>query len=127
MFQTHLCRVCDHLLSLFLYRSFLSHLFSLYISRSLLFPPFSALSISFSLSLSRSFSTIIRSRSLSFSVYLHFTPFAHTFIPNRRTLTVPNRIDLTLSVADYKSDQLGARCACRIRIGERSMGANVGA
>lgn len=28
--------------------------------------------------------------SSSFSVYLHFTPFAHTFIPNWRTLTVPN-------------------------------------
>jgi hypothetical protein len=38
----------------------------------------------------------------------------------------PNRPD-ALSVADYKSDQLGARCARQIGIGERSEGANVGA
>lgn len=52
---------------------------------------------------------------------------AHTFDPTGEHSPCQTRIDLTLSVADYKSDQLGARCACRMGIGERSEGANVGA
>lgn len=69
--------------------------------------------------------TLSRPLSLSLSRSISV---AHTFIPpTGEHSPCQTRIDLTLSVADYKSDQLGARCACRIGIGERSEGANAGA
>lgn len=90
------------------------------------FPPFSAFSL---LIHSRSFSAIIYIfLSFSLSLFISVSPLSHTRLPpTGEHSPCQTRIDLTLSVADYKSDQLGARCACRIRIGERSTGANVGA
>lgn len=122
MFQTHLCRVCDHP-SLCLSLSCLSSTQFLFLYLPL--PHLSQRPLSLSLSLD---STI---HSRSFSNVLSFSPLfypcrTHVHPPTGEHSPCQTRIDLTLSVADYKSDQLGARCACQIGIGERSEGANAG-
>ena len=48
------------------------------------------------------------------------TPY-YTAAPWKRCCWCQSRIDLTLTLADYKSDQLGAHCARRIRIDGRSV------
>lgn len=128
MFQTHLCRVCDHpsppFMSSSLSRSSctisLPRNFSPCTSRFLTFP-YSKRPVSLYLSLF--YSNHLFSPFLSFSHPLHPCR-THVHPPTGEHSPCQTRIDLTLSVADYKSDQLGARCACRI--GERSEGANDG-
>lgn len=113
MFQTHLCLVCDHP------SPRLCLPLSLSLSR-----PSSAVSLprNFSPCTSPRFLTYPNSqRPLSLSLSLQFHLLSHTRSPpTGEHSPCQTRIDLTLSVADYKSDQLGARCACRIGIGERS-------
>lgn len=123
MFQTHLCRVCDHpspastfSVSLIPLLPSLLHAISLPVPPASSPSPLSVLSLSLSL-----FQTIL-------ARFLFLSPvssLSHTRSPpTGEHSPCQTRIDLTLSVADYKSDQLGARCACRIGIGERSEGAN---
>ena len=138
----HICAACAIIplpsLSfplMFLFHRSLFHAISLpCTSRFLTFPnsqcslsppsPFSPLS----LLLTHSLTTIQPFNSRSFSNIFSFSlvsSLSHTHSPpTGEHSPCQTRIDLTLSVPDYKSDQLGAHCACRIGIGKRSEGAN---